>query len=632
MSTWFNNLSIQYKISMIVGVIVVALVFVGFVSSYLMSTMTATTVLVSIERSHSQQNHMVVQSLYNYLQTKDKKYLDDYTKHLNRAYQYSYDLANLEKHLTRQSVSQLAKSFSQTYDEIKSEEMAYTVISRINLFLSFGSDHFGNLLKHAKKSMDEEEIFRKSMNSIFKNNGAGEEEFILTVKKYSTKMNEYSKQFAYLSQNISDYVHRWILIIFAVIVVIIIGATTLASYLISRAIVKPINIVANKLKKVSTGDLTQNFVNRYTDEMGQLSDYLHEVVSYMNIMIMQINELSNEVSETAKGISSSIHTTSSEINEMNQLTHTERENYKEFKVLIDEANTTITDTLSYLGKVTENIREQSKIVDRSSRGIETMVASITKINDTSQRANEITENLVQATKDGEEAIRSVVKADQEIGRSSAQISEIIGVISSIAEQTNLLAMNAAIEAAHAGEYGAGFSVVADEIRKLAENSHQSATQVTEILSEVTNNIDHSVILGEQALTGLNRILEDVNLTTEINGEIFAALNNQAAKADEVLKLIDSLLKVTENVKQETFSQRSRSKTIFDTLEKIKKSSESITMSMDKQVSKSEKVSEELNGINEATEKNLQVSDKLLRLVRNFQTEDNNDVQIKERIN
>lgn len=629
MSTWFNNLSIKYKISMIVGIIVIALVFVGFVSSYLISTMTATTVLVSIERTHSQENHMVVRSLYDYLQSKDKKYLEEYAQHLNKAYEYTHGLANLKQGLEKQPIRLLARSFTQTYDELNDEELAYTVISRINLFLSFGSTHFKNLLLHAKQSMAEEESFRKQIDSLIKSDNFSDAELIQRIKDYSKQMSDYSRHFAYLSQDISNYVHKWILIIFAIIVIIIIGVSAIASFLISRAIVKPIDIVTNKLKKVSKGDLTQNFVNKYTDEMGRLSDYVHEVVSYMNIMIMQINDLANEVSQTAKGISNSIHTTSTEINEMNQLTHSERENYQEFKVLIDEANTTITDTLDYLGAVTENIREQAKIVDRSSRGIETMVNSIAKINETSQRASQISENLRQATKDGEDAIRSVVKADQEIGQSSAQISEIIGVISSIAEQTNLLAMNAAIEAAHAGEYGTGFSVVADEIRKLAENSHHSATQVTEILNEVTEKIDHSVILGEQALAGLNRILEDVELTTEFNGEIFTSLNDQANRADEVLKLIESLIKVTENVKAETFSQRSRSKTISDTLAKIKKSSETITQAMDKQVTKSEKVSNELNGINLATEKNLEVSDKLLKLVRNFHTDSDQHLQIKE---
>jgi methyl-accepting chemotaxis protein len=174
---------------------------------------------------------------------------------------------------------------------------------------------------------------------------------------------------------------------------------------------------------------------------------------------------------------------------------------------------------------------------------------------------------VQQTLEGMQAIAAVVNesatAITELGKRSDQIGEIIGVINDIADQTNLLALNAAIEAARAGEHGRGFAVVADEVRKLAERTTQATKEVADSIKAIqsettgavrkmnagTEKVQAGVKLAEQAGSVLAGIVEGSGKVASMIQTIAAASEEQSAAAEQISKNVDQINAVTTQAAQ-----------------------------------------------------------------------------------
>jgi len=170
--------------------------------------------------------------------------------------------------------------------------------------------------------------------------------------------------------------------------------------------------------------------------------------------------------------------------------------------------------------------------------------------------------VVEESVAGMRRIANVVKKSAEtvqaLGRSSDQIGEIIGVIDDIADQTNLLALNAAIEAARAGEQGRGFAVVADEVRKLAERTTKATKEIASMIktfqadtagavtsmSEGTRQVDEGIKLADQAGTSLQQIVEISQKVTDMVAQIAAASEQQSSASEQISKNVEAITTVT----------------------------------------------------------------------------------------
>ncbi|MBI1171390.1 PAS domain S-box protein [bacterium] len=203
--------------------------------------------------------------------------------------------------------------------------------------------------------------------------------------------------------------------------------------------------------------------------------------------------------------------------------------------------------IKYAHDITDQVQLEVAIRERAAamaRMVDRLSGSIKQINSsTAQSLSHSAETRANAS-EGFDALNNAINSIEMISTSSAEISNIIKVITEIANQTNLLAFNAAIEAARAGEYGVGFSVVADEVRKLAERSSHAAMDIAKLISESTSRVGLGAERSRAARTAFERIVQSVGETATSIDRISVSVADQESVSRDVVGLISELASVT----------------------------------------------------------------------------------------
>jgi methyl-accepting chemotaxis protein/ActR/RegA family two-component response regulator len=195
------------------------------------------------------------------------------------------------------------------------------------------------------------------------------------------------------------------------------------------------------------------------------------------------------------------------------------------------------------------IDEQTESVNTSSSAIEQMTANIHSVGQTLIENGKNVAILTEASERGRSALQTVAQEIQEIAHDSEGLLEINSVMNGIAAQTNLLSMNAAIEAAHAGETGKGFAVVADEIRKLAESSGKQSKTTAAMLKKIKANIDSITKSSNEVLSRFGAIDSGVKTVSEHELNIRHAMEEQETGGKQILEAIGRLREITVSVQK-----------------------------------------------------------------------------------
>ena len=200
-------------------------------------------------------------------------------------------------------------------------------------------------------------------------------------------------------------------------------------------------------------------------------------------------------------------------------------------------------------QLNEHVEAQATSVATSSAATEEMIANIQSVTDTLSKNTENVRELEEASVAGHTSLNEVVADIQGIARESESLLEINAVMQNIASQTNLLSMNAAIEAAHAGESGRGFAVVADEIRKLAESSSKQSKTIGGVLKSIKGSFDKITKSTEVVLGKFNAIGDGVKIVATQEDSILNAMEEQGQGSKQILQAISNVNEVTHQVKE-----------------------------------------------------------------------------------
>jgi methyl-accepting chemotaxis protein len=339
---------------------------------------------------------------------------------------------------------------------------------------------------------------------------------------------------------------------------------------ISRSISKPVGDMANMANEISRGNVDLELDYNSKDEVGLLADSFRSLIDYMNELARAAesiaeNDLTIEVNPKSEQdvLGNSFKTMVTNLSGMvHQLTANAEQ-------LVSAAG----EVASSSEQMSRGAQEQTSQVTQVSTAIEEMTATILQ---SSKNANEATDaskgasdtagdggKIVSETIQGMQKIAGVVSESSDsigkLAQSANQIGEIIGVIDDIADQTNLLALNAAIEAARAGEQGRGFAVVADEVRKLAERTGKATGEITDMIkgiqSETTEavnsmetgikEVDQGRELADQAGNSLTEIVNMSGSVMDMIQQIATASEEQSAAAEQISKNVESISAITQ---------------------------------------------------------------------------------------
>ena len=325
-----------------------------------------------------------------------------------------------------------------------------------------------------------------------------------------------------------------------VFVMILISISLLIIYLFNNRINMPLTKLIGSAKGLASGDLTTAVSVERDDEIGELAEDFKIMSNNFKKIITDVNRMAQQVASSGQELCSGSEQSAVGTQEIAQS----------------------------IVKVAEAVAEQSTLIDKAAESVAVISNSINTASDSAEKTLENVESSAVSAKNGYTSVKSAIgqmenidaKINEaaetvlELGTQSKQIGEIVSTISDIAGQTNLLALNAAIEAARAGEQGRGFAVVADEVRKLAEQSQVAAKHIADLIREIQTQTTKAVEFME---TGT----QEVKLGSQLVGDAGKTFSEIVTKVDKVtldVKLVvaeikkivqerDSMVKLIDNL-------------------------------------------------------------------------------------
>lgn len=317
-----------------------------------------------------------------------------------------------------------------------------------------------------------------------------------------------------------------------IITVSIIAGIIFMLYMI-KSIVHPIKSLQQSALKISEGDLTE-FIDIHTkDEIGQLGEAFVAMKVNLKRLIRNVDQSSQHVQTAAQGLSANA----------------------EQNIAASEQ---VTEAMQQVAISTE---KQTTGIDQNAISVEEIAKGVVEVADSALQVSDLSSQAIQLAEEGgqsvEQTVNQMVSIHDSVTQSDAmikslfdrtkEIGSIIEIISAISDQTNLLALNAAIEAARAGEHGKGFAVVADEVRKLAEQSHQSAEQISVLISGIHQDTAKSVQTMTKASTDVQKGLQLSEDTKEKFASIVNSLREMAPKMEDISASSQEISAVVEEV-------------------------------------------------------------------------------------
>ena len=410
-----------------------------------------------------------------------------------------------------------------------------------------------------------------------------------------------------------------------IIAIFIIGAAAVVTvlWLIATSIIKPLKMTASALNNIAQGegDMTQRLEVDTRDEIGEISENFNLTIQKIAAMIKKVKDETSNLNNVGENLSSNMAETASAVNQI-AANITGIKNQAENQAAgVSETQATVEEIVSHIDKLNTLIESQSASVIESSSSIEEMVANVKSVTDILQKNSVSVEELLAASEKGKTGIGEVTDLITVISSESESLIEAGNIIQNIASQTNLLSMNAAIEAAHAGDSGKGFAVVADEIRKLAETAGSQGKSITQVLTSLKGSIDNVILSTGSAQEQFENVFELTQIVKNQETVIKNAMDEQSEGGLQVLEAIREINDITVKVKDGSVQMHTGSREVLDEMKRLSGVTQEITNSMNEMSVGTEEINIAVNEVNDISRKNMESINTLMGEVKRFKIED-----------
>ena len=392
-----------------------------------------------------------------------------------------------------------------------------------------------------------------------------------------------------------------------IVILFLVGAVIAVAlaFIISRGLVNPIKKVSGSINDIAAGnaDLTHRLDIVSKDEIGNLGNGFNKFVGTLQGIVGKIKTSKGDLDSSEKTLQKTVNDASGSIDQI-------LKNISNVGEQVTSQVDAVSQTSAAVAEITENIHSLEHMIETQSNGVsgasaavEEMIGNIEAVNGSVNKMAKTFELLESSSKVGMERQTAVDSHITEIAEQSKTLQDANVTIASIAEQTNLLAMNAAIEAAHAGESGKGFAVVADEIRKLSETSSHESDKIGSELNKIINTINTVVSASSESRKSFAEVRNLIEETRQVVLQIRSAMEEQHVGSNQIFLALKEMNDSTQEVRVASREMEDGNKMILKEINNLQETTHVIKNSM----TEMENDAESMNGTSSAL---LKISEQL----------------------
>ncbi len=409
----------------------------------------------------------------------------------------------------------------------------------------------------------------------------------------------------------------------------------LMAFLVYKSITHPIKKLTQFMAGHCEGKI--NLMNRIEwkdkDDFSDLAYYFNQYLDKLNDSLLLVQSTVRQNEKNASTLNAYTENTSTSLTDINGAIESSYNLFSELNSNIGLLAGNMDKTFVNIQELSRQIENQSAVTNQSSSAITEMVASIKNTANISKEKKLATQQLINITNIGRRKVTETNLIIVDISKASEEILGMINIINDIAIKTNLLAMNAAIEAAHAGQSGKGFAVVADEIRKLAVSTATNVKSISDTLNVNVEKTKSLSILSNESNESFMSITEGVHKVSEALDEVSTNMEEMGSASGEILSGVEDLNRITEEIKLKAMGLKAVSRESNETVRSINAISNNVLTGINDIYLGSSTMQAAMTNLMELESKNKEAISSLIHVITQFKLEDKSiaNIQVEEDI-